>query len=219
MPVTEFAWFIGAQGPAGDEIKDAMNQALIVQDEWCARNIPTLPKDREARGVALFRQVEDPSVVVLTAHWESVAQHGIWLESPENKTVYSSLKDHFQKVVLCHVENAQFFDASGPDGSISLLKSPIVGITTVTVPTEKRKEFEQAWIAKKHILEEYTPVVKYGWRIEKEDESLEQMILSAPWPSVEKHMEFAKGKDFPQFQDAILSFSKAQDVKHYERIL
>ncbi|KAI1469744.1 uncharacterized protein F4812DRAFT_301736 [Daldinia caldariorum] len=219
MAVTELAWFRSAHGPVGDDLKEAVNQALIVQDDWCARNISTLPKDREARGVGLFRQIEDPSVVVLTAHWESVDQHGIWLSSPENVTAISSVQPHFELIALSHVENAQFFDGSGPDGNISLLKSPIIGITTVTVPAEKRKEFEQAWAETKHLLEAYTPLVKYGWRIEKEDDGLEQFILSAPWPSVEKHMEFATGKDLPQFEKAILSLTQTQEVKHYERIL
>ncbi|KAI1798782.1 hypothetical protein F4811DRAFT_163209 [Daldinia bambusicola] len=219
MAVTELAWFRSARGPVGDEIREAVNQALIGQDDWCARNISTSLKDREARGVALFRQIEDPSVVILTAHWESVDQHGIWLASPENKTAISSLKPHFEEIVLSHVENAEFFDGSGPDGSISLLKSPIIGITIVTVPAEKRKEFDQAWAEKKHLLEAYTPLLKYGWRIEKEDEGLEQFVLSTSWPSVKKHMEFATGKDFPEFQKAILPLAQAQEVKHYERIL
>ncbi|KAI8959088.1 hypothetical protein F5Y11DRAFT_16106 [Daldinia sp. FL1419] len=221
MTVTELAWFTTVHGPAGDEVKEAMNQALIVQDEWCANHAPALPKDREGRGAGFFRQVEDPSVTLLTAHWESVSQHGLWLASSENKTVYPPLKEHFtlEKTVVSHVEDATFFDASGPDGSISLLKSPIVSISSVTIPADKRKEFEQAWADNKHLLGAYTPLTKYGWRIEKEDESVEQFYLSCPWPSVDKHMEFAGGKDFPQFSGALMSFSKATEVKHYERIL
>ncbi|KAF3056495.1 hypothetical protein GL218_09485 [Daldinia childiae] len=221
MTVTELAWFTAAHGPAGDDAKKAMNQALVVLDDWCARNTSTLPKDREARGVGLFRQIEDPSVTLLTAHWESVSQHGLWLASTENKTVYPALKEHFtlEKTVVSHLENAEFFDASGPNGDISLLKSPIVSLSAVTVPAEKRKAFEQAWTENKHLLEGYTPLIKSGWRIEKEDENLEQFILSCSWPSVEKHIEFAGGKDFPQFSAALLSLAQGTDLKHYERIL
>ncbi|KAI0851621.1 hypothetical protein F5Y00DRAFT_230268 [Daldinia vernicosa] len=221
MTVTELAWFTGAHGPVGDEAKEAMNRGLIVQDDWCARNTPTLPKGREARGVGFFRQIEDPSIALLTAHWESVSQHRLWQASPENKTAYPPLKEHFtlEKTDVSHLEDAAFFDASGPDGEISLLKSPIVSLSCVTIPAEKRKAFEQAWVENKHLLEAYTPLIKFGWRIEKEDESLEQFILSCSWPSVEKHMEFAGGKDFPQFSAALLSLSQDTEAKHYERIL
>ncbi|KAI1376508.1 hypothetical protein F4677DRAFT_80105 [Hypoxylon crocopeplum] len=223
MVVTELAWLTGSSGPVTTEGKEATEHALSVQDEWCVRNAPAIPKGRESRGVGLFQQVEDPSICLLTAHWKSAEQHKIWLESPENKTVFPGLKDHFQleKTFLFHLNEVELFNTSGAVGEVSLLKSPIISVGRVTVAAEKRQAFDQGWKEVKGILEEFAKpnTVKSGWRIEKEDEALEEFVFACGWPSVERHGEFATTEDFQKYASVLLAFARSRDVKHYQRIL
>ncbi|KAI0112652.1 hypothetical protein F4776DRAFT_344561 [Hypoxylon sp. NC0597] len=223
MAVTELAWLTAALGVLTNEAKEAINQALIVQDEWTALNTPDLPKDRDGRGVALFQQVEDPAIWLLTAHWDSVEQHGVWLESPENKKVFSGLGDYYEleKTYLCHLENIWLFNSSGVPGEISLLESPVISVGRITILAEKRQEFEKQWEEVKGLLEDFAKpyVVKLAWRIEMTEPSLEEFVLTCGWPSVERHKEWAKDPNFEKYASALLPFAQSQDIKHYQRVL
>ncbi|OTA87278.1 hypothetical protein M434DRAFT_35423 [Hypoxylon sp. CO27-5] len=223
MAVTELAWLTAASGVLTNEAKEATNQALIVQDEWTALNAPDLPKDRDGRGVALFQQVEDPAICLLMAHWGSVAQHGVWLESPENKKVFPGLGDYYEleKTSLFHLENIWLFNSSGVPGEISLLESPVISVRKTTILAEKRQEFEKQWEEVKGLLEDFAKpyVVRFAWRIEKTDPGLEEFVLTCGWPSVERHQEWAKDPSFEKYASVLLPFRQSQDVKHYQRIL
>ncbi|KAI5867306.1 hypothetical protein GGS23DRAFT_547730 [Durotheca rogersii] len=223
MVVTELAWLVTALGPVTPAGREAVNQALNVQDEWFARNAPNMPEGREERGVGLFQQVEEPSIHLLTAHWESVDQHGVWLESPENKAVFPTLGAYFEleKTTLFHVDDVQLFDATGAVGNVSLLESPVVSLERLTVAAEGRQAFDDAWREVKGVLEEFAKpnVVKGGWRIEKESPALEEFVVGSGWPSVERHGEFAASPGFPTYASAIEPLIAARDTKHYQRIL
>ncbi|KAI1452716.1 hypothetical protein F4805DRAFT_407966 [Annulohypoxylon moriforme] len=221
MAVTELAWLTAASGSLTPEGKEAVDQVLNVQDGWFAQNTPALPKERENRGVALFQQVENPAVNLLTAHWESVDQHKVWLESPENKIGYPRLKDYFQleKTYLFHYDTEIFAPRTGNE--ISLLNSPVFSLSRVTVAAEERETFDQAWNEVKGVLEDFAEpyVVQAGWRIEKEDEALDEFVLACGWPSVERHGEFSTAKDFDKLSAALTPFIKNRDLTHYKRIL
>ncbi|KAI1214637.1 uncharacterized protein F4807DRAFT_404051 [Annulohypoxylon truncatum] len=221
MAVTELAWLTATSGSLTAEGKEAINQALDVQDRWFAQNAPALPKERETRGVGLFQQIEDPSINLLTAHWESADQHKIWIESTENKSVFPGLKNYFQleKTHLFHY-GVEIF-APGANDEISLLKSPVFSLSRITVAAEERKAFDQAWNEVKGVVEEFANpyAVQAGWRIEKEDESLEEFVLAVGWLSVERHGEFPAAKDFEKLSAALMPFIKNRDLTHYKRIL
>ncbi|KAI6080742.1 hypothetical protein F4821DRAFT_250911 [Hypoxylon rubiginosum] len=223
MAVTELAWLKCASEAVTAESKEATNTALNVQDEWCVRNAPGIPKGREGRGVGFFQQIEDPSITLLTAHWESVEQHKTWIESTENKTVFPALNNHFQleKTVFFHLNDVELFKTPEADGAVSLLESPVVSMGRLTVATENRQAFDQGWNEVNGILEEFAKpnAVKSGWRIEKEDQGQEEFVFACGWPSVEKHGEFATTKDFQKYASALLPFTTARDIKHYQRIL
>ncbi|KAI0893289.1 hypothetical protein F4806DRAFT_202764 [Annulohypoxylon nitens] len=221
MAVTELAWLSSTSKPITSEDKEAMNEALNIQDGWVAQNAPGLPKERESRGVGLFQQIEDPSINLLTAHWESVDQHQVWIGSPENKTVFPGLKDHFV------VENTYLFHygveifAPGPNGETSLLKSPVFSVSRITIAAEERGAFDKAWNEVKGVLEEFAKpyAAQAGWRVEKTDETLEEFVLAVGWPNVEKHAEFATAKGFEKLSAALTPFIKHRDLAHYARIL
>ncbi|KAI0883207.1 uncharacterized protein GGS22DRAFT_168122 [Annulohypoxylon maeteangense] len=221
MAVTELAWLTAASGSLTPEGKEAVNQALNIQDGWFAQNAPALPKERENRGVGLFQQVEDPSIYLLTAHWESVDQHKVWLESDENKTVFPGLKDHFQleKTSFFHYDVEIFTPKANSD--IPLLKSPLFSLTRVAIAAGDRGTFDQGWNEVKGIAEKFVKpyTVQHGWRIEKEDEALEEFVLTCGWPSVERHGEFPTAEGFEKLSDTITPYIKTRNVVHYKRIL
>ncbi|KAI1092489.1 hypothetical protein F5B19DRAFT_202779 [Rostrohypoxylon terebratum] len=221
MAVTELAWLTATSKPLTSEGKEATNQALDVQDGWIDRNVLGLPKERENRGVGLFQQIEDPSINLLTAHWESAAQHKVWIDSPENKTVFPGLKDYFQleKTYLFHYGVELF--APGPNGETSLLKSPFFSVSRIAVAAEERGAFDKAWNEVKGVLEEFAKpyAAQAGWRVEKEDDNLEEFVLGVGWPNVERHAEFATAKDSDKLSAALTPFIKNRDLAHYKRIL
>ncbi|KAI2629095.1 hypothetical protein GGS26DRAFT_112668 [Hypomontagnella submonticulosa] len=223
MAVTELAWLTIVGPSITAEAKKATDHGFGVQDEWCIRNAPALPRGREGRGAAFFEQVEDPSVTLLTAHWESVEQHMAWIESPENKVVFPGLADHFQldKLVLSHIDGVEIFKKSKATGVKSPLESPIISVSRLAVPAEKRQAFDQAWNEVKGSLEEFAgaELVKYGWRIEKEDPTKEEFVLVCGWPSVEEHGEFTKVDGFQKLDSTVRSLAEIREVKHYQRIL
>ncbi|KAI0011067.1 hypothetical protein F4779DRAFT_615922 [Xylariaceae sp. FL0662B] len=225
MGVTELAFLtVAAPGPVTPEGIEATRQALTVQDEWWAHNYPVMPRGFKDRGVRLFKQVEDPSVTLLTTHWESVDQHMIWRASPENKTIFPPLKDHFllEKTKVIHLENVELFKAHETAGGIGLGESPVISITRLAIPVEKREAFDRAWNeVAKGILEEFAKphIVRSGWCHEKENQASEAFFLVCGWPSVEKHGEFVTAKDFPRSTSAITPFITARDIEHYARVM
>ncbi|KAI1772855.1 hypothetical protein F4818DRAFT_126691 [Hypoxylon cercidicola] len=223
MAVTELAWLKCASEAITTESKEATNGALNVQDKWCAGNAPTIPKGRENRSVGFFQQVEDPSIALLTAHWKSVEQHKTWIESAENKTVFPALGDHFQleKTIFFHLDDVELFQAPDADRAFSLLESPVIRVERLTITADDRQAFNQGWNDVKGILERFAKphVVKGGWRIEKEDQSLEEFVFACGWPSVDRHGEFATARDFDKYESVLLAIAATREVKHYQRIL
>ncbi len=122
MPATELAFFITPTTEDGDVTPGfltAGETGLRVQDEWCAASRPGRPlPGREARGAAVFQQVEDPATTLVTAHWVSVAEHGAWIASPENARVYSGLKEHIDRddIRYFHVDGVEAFSSSPEAG-------------------------------------------------------------------------------------------------------
>ncbi|EAQ90573.1 predicted protein [Chaetomium globosum CBS 148.51] len=97
-PVTEFALIHLIPKPTNDtnqtttatttpippKFLAALASAMRDQDKWHAAAFPDLPSSAAERAAVWFRQVEDPTWLLTTARWESVAAHWDWIRSEEN---------------------------------------------------------------------------------------------------------------------------------------
>ncbi|RWA13997.1 hypothetical protein EKO27_g1081 [Xylaria grammica] len=221
MPVTNVVWLTSSSDTFTPRNKAAMEGAFNAQADWVARNVPSAPTDREARGVALFQQVEDPRVVMETAHWSSSDEHMTWLASEEYKTSSAPLGEHFDfsKLEYFHLDTDVLRPVDA--GEESLLWSPVVSIGRVQVPADKKAEFQKAWDNGKAILESFaTPrVVRSSFRVQKADPDTDEFVFFVGWPTVEKHGEFGQSPRFAEYANPLRTIAKALDVKHYKRIL
>lgn len=201
-----------------------MEGAFNAQADWVARNVPSAPTDREARGVALFQQVEDPRVVMETAHWSSTDEHLTWLASAEYQNSSAPLGAHFDfsKLEYFHLDTDALrpIDAAAGEEE-SLLRSPVVSVGRVQVPANKRNEFKQAWDSGKTVLQDFAKpwAVRSGFRVQKSDPDTDELVFFVGWPSVEKHGEFGKSPGFAEYANPLRAIAKGFDVKHYKRIL
>jgi DNA primase catalytic subunit len=106
-------------------------------------------------------------------------------------------------------------------GEGSVLNAPVMSVSTVFVAAENKQAFQNAWNKVKRIPEEFAKpsVVKSAWRLGGADEGREEFIFFCGWPSVNRHMEFAKAEGFPKYAEAIVPLVVGREVKHYRRIL
>ncbi|KAI1174015.1 hypothetical protein F4777DRAFT_415773 [Nemania sp. FL0916] len=223
MPVTNLVWLTSASDAFTPQNKAAMESAFDAQADWVARNVPSAPKDREARGVALFQQVEDPRVVMETAHWSSTDEHLTWLASEEYKSSSAPLAAHFDftKLEYFHLDTDLLRPVDAAAGEESLLRSPVISIGRVQLPADKKGDFTQSWDSLKTILEDFAKpkVVRYGFRVQKSDPDTDEFLIFTGWPSVEKHGEFPQSPSFAEYANPIQAIAKSMEVKHYTRIL
>ncbi|KAK1966614.1 hypothetical protein LY78DRAFT_657071 [Colletotrichum sublineola] len=112
MTVTEFA-LLPFREPLTEELKELMDYCQTVQDTWVLRQEPGLPPTRVDRGTAILQQIEDPSVILIAAQWDSPQAHGEWIASPENQNVMAKLMPHFhverpQGIIFFHIDEPIF---------------------------------------------------------------------------------------------------------------
>ncbi|KAI3323048.1 hypothetical protein HD806DRAFT_97123 [Xylariaceae sp. AK1471] len=223
MPVTNLVWLTSSSDTFTAENKAAMEGALNAQADWVARNVPSAPTNREARGVALFQQVDDPRVVMETAHWSSSDEHNRWLASEEYKTSSTPLGAHFDfsKLEYFHLDIDVFRPVDEAAGEESLLQSPVMGVGRVHVPANKTDEFSKAWDNGKTILEDFAKprVMRSGFRVQKSDPDTDELVFFVGWPSMEKHSEFAQSPGFAKWATPLQAIAEGLDVKYYKRIL
>lgn len=221
MPITNLVWLTSASDAFTSESKAAMAGAFDAQAGWVADHVPSAPKDREARGVALFQQVEDPRVVMETAHWTSGDEHATWLASEEYKASSAPLAAHFDfsKLEYFHLDTDAFRAAGA--GEESLLRSPVVSVARAQVPVEKKAEFVKAWDTGVQVLAGFAKprVVRFGYRVPKRDPETEEFVIFVGWPTVEQHGEFANSDGFINYANPLRELAMALDVKHYKRVL
>ncbi|KAI0438535.1 hypothetical protein F4803DRAFT_88548 [Xylaria telfairii] len=223
MPVTNLVWLTSSSETFTPANKAAMEGAFDAQADWVARNVPSAPADREARGVALFQQVEDPRVVMETAHWSSSDEHNAWLASDEYKASSAPLGPHFDfsKLEYFHLDTDALRPVDVAAGEESLLRSPVVSVGRVQVPADKKDEFVKAWDDGKAVLEDFAKphVMRSGFRVQKSDPDTDELVFFVGWPSVEKHSEFGQSPLFADYSAPLRAIAKSLDAKHYKRIL
>jgi hypothetical protein len=164
--------------------------------------------DRE-RIFIVFQQIENPAEVLLTAHWDSVAQHMQWIGSRENQEVYPVIQGHLDmsKLVFFHVSNVAAF-------SPEVLGASVVGVLRYFVPRTRREVVELAMAETK--VGAYSGIAgRGGWRIEKdgnmEQDQLDEYVLVVGSKSVEELQSF-KSKFDEHFQEC------GSEEKRYARV-
>jgi heme-degrading monooxygenase HmoA len=223
MPVTNLVWLTSSSDTFTAENKAAMQGAFDAQADWVARNVPSAPTNREARGVALFQQVDDPRVVMETAHWSSSNEHNMWLASEEYKTSSAPLGAHFDfsKLEYFHLDVDAFQPVNAAAGEESLLQSPVMGVCRVKVPAARKDEFLDAWNSGKKILEDFAKpgIMRSGFRVQMSDPDTDELVFFVGWPSMEKHREFAQSPGFAEWASPLQAIAEGLDLKYYKRIL
>ncbi|KXX73327.1 hypothetical protein MMYC01_209763 [Madurella mycetomatis] len=221
MTVTEFAVIHFTSTPLSDSVREFLTSSTHLQDSWHAANFPTLPSSASDRAVAWFEQIENPSHLMTTARWDSVAAHWQWIRSDTNIGVMKALGDHIisQDTVLFHVD-ADIFDETSSPGSIQLLQSPVISVSRIFVAPENKEAFHAKFNKVRNVLEEYARpgLVQFGWREDIEAGTKEEFVLVCGWESVEKHLGFAEAPGLGQFQE-IQQYIETADIKHYKRVL
>ncbi|KAK1977147.1 hypothetical protein LZ30DRAFT_601939 [Colletotrichum cereale] len=218
MAVTELA-LLPFKEPLTEELKELMDYCQTVQDTWVLRQEPGLPPTRVDRGTAILQQVEDPSVILIAAQWDSPQAHGEWIASPENQNVMAKLTPHI------HVEGPRaVLKAEGKkkteDEPPSLLTAPVLSVGRFGVRSEKKEDFTKKYAEAKWVVEEAARPypVRGGWRIEKAAEDLEEFVMYCGWSTVEQHKAIAQHEGFKEWA-GIQEFVTGTDIWHYQRIM
>lgn len=237
MTVTELAHFHTLSGDLTPSLRDLLARAIKVQDEWCAAHLSSISymtKGPNNRGVActcynknmnllhissrsltshtVFQQIEDPAVVLLTAHWDTVAQHMEWIGSKENQEAYPEIQEHLDmsKLLFFHVNDAAAF---GPE----VLTLPNISIVRFSVAKEKKEIFEEA-TGRLSFGSRWNETKQGGWRIEKDetmtsDESEEFVLISG----------YVEGEEFRkilgQVEEKIDGLTHRIEKRSYKRVL
>ncbi|KAL2023876.1 hypothetical protein VTK56DRAFT_653 [Thermocarpiscus australiensis] len=228
MPVTEFAILRLKATPPDNEVHDLLTSAMRLQDEWHAAHFPGLPSSASDRAAAWFEQIEDPTQILTTAKWASVAAHWDWIRSDANTGVMAALDGHIVAgdTVLFHVD-ADIFgggpEAAGnaPSGSVPLLQSPVISVSRMFVASRDKEAFAALFGEVRGVLEEYASPgsVGFGWREDLEARAEEEeFVVVCGWESVEKHLGFARAPGYSRFNE-IQQFVARADIKHYKRFL
>ncbi|KAH8682400.1 hypothetical protein BX600DRAFT_448470 [Xylariales sp. PMI_506] len=205
------------------EWKRDTEHMLRIQDEWRSNNAPLLPKDRKGRAEYLYQQVEDPSVYLLATHWGSVYELQQWRNSDEGKCSLALIEHHFDSETASrfHLQDAALFAAPGAESETGLSQSAVISVGRCFIGLEHRKDFERNKNSVMGFLEDFARpyVVRGAWKFVEQPDADQEFVFMCGWPSVERHMEFAKSEHFPTYASGMKEFVKGFDVKHYQRIL
>ncbi|EFQ29722.1 hypothetical protein CGRA01v4_03791 [Colletotrichum graminicola] len=246
MTVTEFA-LLQLKEPLTEEFKELLDYCQTVQDTWVLRQQPGLPPTRIDRGTAILQQVEDPSVILIAAQWDSLQAHLEWLASPENQNVMAKLMPRIhvegpRAVLFFHVDAPIFAtpvtpptqaDGAAPeteskaegkkkaeDKPPSLLTAPVLSVGRFGVRSEKKEDFTSKYDESKWVVEEAARPypVRGGWRMEKASEDHEEFVMYCGWSTVEQHKAIAQREGFKEWA-GIQEFVTGTDIWHYQRIM
>ncbi|KAK7956777.1 uncharacterized protein PG986_005999 [Apiospora aurea] len=168
-----------------------------------------------------------PPSLLLTAHWDSTARHGEWIQSQANRDVLQMLAPYLDmpRVSLFHVDGVEAF--TGPDakaeGEKAVLGSEYVSVSLFKVAADKNAGFERAWAEVGHILQAFvSPFVhRGGWRIEKQrgSDDKDEFVLVGGWDDLAKHAEFVESEGYAEYYETIKAAMLECDTKFYRRVL
>lgn len=224
MAVTEFALLpLKSRGDLPAELATLLEQAQQTQDEWVLSRNPSLPKDRTARGTAMYQQLEDPSVLLITAQWPSPDGHKEWISSSENTSAMGQLQPYLdlegdKHVGLFHLD-AEILTDYDPETQKTALSAPIISVGRFTAKDGTREDFQKAFDGAKWVVEDVSKPypLRGGWRIEKKKDK-EEFITFCGWESVDHHMSALKHENWSEWT-AMQEFFERADIRHYKRVI
>ncbi|KAI2623963.1 hypothetical protein GGS26DRAFT_215635 [Hypomontagnella submonticulosa] len=223
MPITEAALLLSnISGEVPPALRDLGVAAIAIQGEWCRINAPWLTEDR---GTALFQELENPGIILITAHWDSIEQHHACIASPENQKIIVDLVPHLDAAAVKprHIDRLHVFPASeSEEGLIPALKAPILSVTIWAVWSKNKTVFEQALAQVKGGLDAATMPYRHrgGWMIEKDEDkpNVEHFVMVGGLESSDQNAALAKTKALGEHYQALSSLTLEVETKHYKRI-
>ncbi|KAI1752288.1 hypothetical protein F4782DRAFT_148777 [Xylaria castorea] len=217
MPVTELAWVpSGTPGSIEPALIEASRKGIEAQNGWVARHASsTLPLGPPAvRGAAMYQQREDRSIGLLTAHWDSPAQHEDCIAGAENIQAMKEIAAHSvaADITFCHVEGVKMFPMETLEaGLLSILR------ITVVEEEEKREQVENIWNGSAKDLLRASAGLEHtaGWRIEKEQgkEDKSEFVVVGAWRDEDALSRFAQRN--PAWDEVWKDVALEIDVKTY----
>ncbi|KAI0382699.1 hypothetical protein F5Y04DRAFT_41964 [Hypomontagnella monticulosa] len=223
MPITEAALLLSSiSGEVPPALRDLGVAAIAIQGEWCRINAPWLTEDR---GTALFQELENPGIILITAHWDSIEQHHACIASPENQKIIVELVPHLDAAAVKprHIDGLHVFCASeSEEGLIPALKAPILSVTIWIVRSENKALFEQTLAQVKGDLDTATMPYRHrgGWMIEKDDDKpdAEHYVMVGGLESADENVAFAKTEALREHYRTLSPLALDVETKHYKRI-
>ena len=197
MTVTEIA-IAHLSSPLTPQTLQALEEAQRIQDKWAREQDPQLPDSRVARGTGMLQHIEDPSAIVITARWASPAAHQAWITTEANKQAMEKLlplivAEGEKKLVLFHVDSVLFPPPGG--GVTSALGSPVLSIYHYRVRSSAKDNFDSRVGEVMAGLNEAATLFRWGWRIEKEEDDTEELLVVRGWESEEQRLAFEGSKE------------------------
>lgn len=187
MPVTELAWIPSATaGSVPPALLELGRKGMEAQGAWVAKQASsTLPRGPPAaRGAALYQGREDKGTMLITAHWDSAAQHLACVASEENKAAMEAVEPLVvvQGVKFFHIDGVQVFDKETLDSGLL----SVVRIGVDTGEEGKRGLVEKVWEERARGLIGAVSGFEHkaGWRIEREkggQEERDEFVVAGAW--------------------------------------
>ncbi|KAI1744026.1 hypothetical protein F4680DRAFT_408215 [Xylaria scruposa] len=218
MPVTELAWVpSGTPGSIPSGFVEAGRKGIETQNGWVAKHASsTLPLGPPAvRGASLYQEREDRSIGLVTAHWDSAAQHQDCIASQENIQAMEEIALHsvVADIKFCHVEGVWMFP-------VETLEAGLLSILRISVAEGEKGQVEDIWngSAKSLLRDAAGHEHTAGWRIEKEKgkEDKDEFVVVGAWRDEDALSRFAQSK--PAWDEAWKDVALEIDFKTYDRI-
>jgi len=232
MTVSELAHLTLLDPPANlGPFTAAARDALPIQDQWLRQNNSTTtsattgggndssdPAGAQNRGAAFFQQIEDPTQILITAHWASTAEHETWMASADNAAALGALARFLDlaKTTLFHIADAELFPAkviktcATTEDSSSYETKGLVSIRRFVVAEDKKKAFEAAFRSELKVDGE-----RGGWRIEDDPE---QPGGTAQYLAVSLTKQQAVKGETSSAADKVEGLVLNASTRHYRRV-
>ncbi|KUI60807.1 hypothetical protein VP1G_07990 [Cytospora mali] len=190
MAITEVAVLQSSTSPVPESLKTIFTENSKKIDGWAASK-PGL----YFQGTWLFQQTGDPSVMMMPAKWKNKTAYGQWAVSEEHL-----------RVLLTVIPHLAIKDGK-PNGDMWFLERDVF----MSASNEK--------LEVKGLLGDFAKpfAVRGAWKTDLEDEPRDaEWYVVVGWPSVEKHMDFAKQESFAKYRE-LMGFITHFEVRHYRR--
>ena len=215
MTVTELS-IIHLKAPVTPEFKALCEKAQAIRDA-------ALPGTSRSRGSAAFEQIEDPTVLLVTSQWGAPADHLAQVATETNTETTAAFMEYMhvegeKAPASFHIEGI-LFDAA--EDSPSLLDSPVISVSRLSIPSAKKQEFiDKFSAARDQLAKALAPnPMKSGWRIEKASEDLEELVAITGWESFEKSEKFRESGGPAGLAPDMAELVSNLDRKNYKRFM